>query len=266
MVADLQTVASIVVRTVFQHRLVASFEVSAAVVAVYDTLLNLDSESRFIWFAPWTSVKALYLFQRYLPFVDSVALWIYFQSMQDPGPCTSITQVILWMGVVGLLVSEILMSLRVWAVWGRRIYIAAALGALYIAFFTLGCFYFEQFVDGIVYEKPPVAIPNRQGCYLTGGNNILYKAWIMVVVYDTGGYGSLSVSPTIQNNFVAVTFVLMMIPVAKAYRRGGRAGVIKVIYRDGIKFFAVMFLCSMANIMVIVANPKFVYLFTSYAS
>ncbi|KAK1229986.1 hypothetical protein PQX77_006939 [Marasmius sp. AFHP31] len=109
----------------------------------------------------------------------------------------------------------------------------------------MSCYYFGKSVNEIVYKSPPVAIPNRQGCYLPEGDIVLYKAWIMVVIYDT------------------VTFILMMIPVARAYRRGGRAGVIKVIYQDGIKFFAVMFLCSMANIMVIVANPRFAFLLTS---
>ncbi|KAG7093322.1 hypothetical protein E1B28_007004 [Marasmius oreades] len=246
MAADiLQDVASTITRTISQHRMVASFEVSAAVIAVYDTLLNLNLEWCFVWSSPWTVVKVMYLFQRYLPFVDSLVLWIYFQFSTDPGFCTSITKAILWMGVGGVLVAEILMSLRVWAVWRRNKYIAATLGTLYVGCFTLGCVYFKKFTDGIVYDNPPVAIPNREGCYLTGGNTILYKAWIMVVVYDTA------------------TFILMMIPVVKAYRTGGRAGLIKVVYQDGIKYFAVMFLCSMTNIILILVNPSFVYLFTS---
>ncbi|KAF8998284.1 hypothetical protein BDQ17DRAFT_819998 [Cyathus striatus] len=39
---------------------------------VYDICLTLNTEIEFIWKAPWSSMKIIYLITRYLIFVDSI--------------------------------------------------------------------------------------------------------------------------------------------------------------------------------------------------
>ncbi|KAJ8090767.1 hypothetical protein PM082_024948 [Marasmius tenuissimus] len=239
-----QAISELVVHVVSQHRWSTSFESSAAMLVVYDTLLNLDLEIHLIWMSPWTAVKALYLFQRYLPFIDIVGLLMY--PLTDPGTCLLTVKVLAWMGFIGVLFSEVLMSLRVWAVWARSKYITAGLGALYVGCFTPAALYFGRFLEGVIYADPPFPIPNRQGCFLAGGNNLIYLAWTMLAVYDTA------------------TFILIMIPVARAYHRGGKAGVIKTMYQDGITYFIFLSFCSLMNIVVITTHPDLVYLLTSF--
>lgn len=44
---------------------------------VYDLLLTIADEIELIWFARWNLLKVLYLFQRYMPLVDTVTLVLY---------------------------------------------------------------------------------------------------------------------------------------------------------------------------------------------
>ncbi|KAJ8075463.1 hypothetical protein PM082_019805 [Marasmius tenuissimus] len=228
-----------------QSRLSDRMGVCAVALYIYDTILNLDLELGLLWASPWTFVKAMYLLQRYLPFVDSAVVWLYLQSAHEPGPCRDLTNVYTWSGVVGIALSEGLMTLRVWAVWGRNIYVTVALGMAYVGCFTVAGFYAWKFLEGIQYSDLPLPLPNWEGCFLAGGNNLEYLIWVMVMVYDT------------------ITFIIMMIPVAKAYHGGGKAGVVKVIYQDGIKFFAVLFLCSLVNIILIATDARYTSLLTS---
>ncbi|KAJ8090216.1 hypothetical protein PM082_018811 [Marasmius tenuissimus] len=177
--------------------------------------------------------------------MDSVGLWIYLRYPHDPGSCLVVTRIIGWSAFVGLLLSEGLMTLRVWAVWGRNIYITVVLGVVYTGCFATIVFSNWKFIGGIQFDEIPFPIPNWEGCFLTGSNNFQYLTWTMVMVYDT------------------VTFILMMIPAVKAYRGGGRPGVVRVIYQDGIKFFAILFLFSMVNIILITTDARHTYILTS---
>ncbi|KAJ8089964.1 hypothetical protein PM082_018542 [Marasmius tenuissimus] len=234
-----QAISRVVINAVSEHRWIWSFDYSAASLVIYDILLNLDLEICLIWWSPWTAVKALHLFQRYLALVDVVGLHFYplliglrkVHTLTDPGPCMLATKAIFWIGFIGVLLAEALMSLRIWAVWRQNKCITVVLGALYIGCFTPLAIYYGKFVNGIICKScpspsflsfslpnvvanPPFSIPNREGCFVAGGNNLLYMTWTMLAV-----------------------FILMMIPVAQLYHGGGKAGVTKIMYQDGITYF-----------------------------
>ena len=47
---------------------------------VWDYIITFRMEVDLVWKSKWTFMKALYLFQRYLPFIDTVWLIVYCQS------------------------------------------------------------------------------------------------------------------------------------------------------------------------------------------
>ena len=47
---------------------------------IWDFILTFRMEVDLVWKSKWTLMKALYLFQRYLPFFDTVGLVVYCQS------------------------------------------------------------------------------------------------------------------------------------------------------------------------------------------
>ncbi|KAJ8091947.1 hypothetical protein PM082_024182 [Marasmius tenuissimus] len=160
---------------------------------------------RLMWASPWSSVKAIYLAQRYLPFIDTVILNTYWYF---------------------------LMSFRVWAIWMRNRYMKAMLCALFVGHFLPSAYFYWKFLDGLVYIEPPPFAKNI-GCFELPTNNLFYVCWACLAGYDT------------------VAFIMMIIPLARAYYQGGTARMTRVIYEDGIKYYALLFLSSLLNIIIV---------------
>ncbi|EDR03453.1 uncharacterized protein LACBIDRAFT_331441 [Laccaria bicolor S238N-H82] len=55
-------------------RVVTYFDVASAMMFIYDYFLTMGLEVELVWGSRWGFMKALYIVQRYIPFVDSVAL------------------------------------------------------------------------------------------------------------------------------------------------------------------------------------------------
>ena len=51
---------------------------------IWDYILTFTMEVDFVWKSKWNFMKGLYLFQRYLPFIDTVWLILYRQSDVSP--------------------------------------------------------------------------------------------------------------------------------------------------------------------------------------
>jgi hypothetical protein len=47
---------------------------------VWDYIITFGMEVELVWKSKWNFMKGLYLFQRYLPFIDTVCLVLYCQS------------------------------------------------------------------------------------------------------------------------------------------------------------------------------------------
>ena len=52
----------------------------ACVVFLWDFILTFGMEVDFVWKSKWNFMKGLYLFQRYLPFIDPILLPVYRKS------------------------------------------------------------------------------------------------------------------------------------------------------------------------------------------
>jgi len=54
-----------------------STTVVASTVFIWDYMLTFRMELDLVWKSKWTFMKAMYIFQSYLPFVDMVGLVLY---------------------------------------------------------------------------------------------------------------------------------------------------------------------------------------------
>jgi len=58
--------------------------VAVSTIFIWDYILTFGMEVDLVWKSKWNFMKGLYLFQRYLPFVDTICFILYCQS--DPFP------------------------------------------------------------------------------------------------------------------------------------------------------------------------------------
>ncbi|KAF9266799.1 hypothetical protein L218DRAFT_996361 [Marasmius fiardii PR-910] len=226
------------------ERIISYVDVCSSTLLVYDVLTNLDIEIEHIWMRKWSYFTVLYVVQRYLPIFDTamVTLREHFAVNLSVHDCHSSYYVSGWSNLVGIMLSEIVLTLRVWAVWKRNISVAIGLVLFLVACWTPCTILIEQFLH--IMEFNDVKL---RGCFLVRGSETFYLCWVMLMVYDTG------------------TFVLIFIPGVKAYQRNGRSELVRTIYQDGVIYFAFISLLSIINVIVIIVLPSdLVLLLTSF--
>ncbi|EEB92982.1 hypothetical protein MPER_08428, partial [Moniliophthora perniciosa FA553] len=205
------------------QRIVSYVDVLSTFLLVYDVILNFNLELRHIWHSKWSLLKVLYIIQRYLPFFDTAVMVLHHQFATGLSPryCSINYHISGWCFVIGIVISEIVLTLRLWAVWRRSIPIAIGL-----AVFFLGCWVpcfvlLNQFLESMTFAIPP--LPHFRGCFISGGSHILYMCWVLMMIYDTG------------------TLIMIIIPGIRAYRMGGSSELLNVVYRDGAIYYAFIF-------------------------
>jgi len=127
------------------------------------------------------------------------------------------------------------MLFRTWAIWrrSRNILIALSVLLMLCIMAAFGCTLYEMLT---VIKIPS---PDRlRPCETTYPNpNVFYGVWVSVIVFD----------------FTIMT--LTLIKVLPAPRHDQSAPYISQVLEDGVLYFAVIFLASVANIIVISAAP-----------
>ncbi|KAG7089126.1 hypothetical protein E1B28_010834 [Marasmius oreades] len=229
------------------QRIVAHIDVFSTTLLVYEVIVNLPVEIELIWMRRWSFLTGLYILQRYLPFFDTAVMVLHHQFGENLSTryCTINYNVGGWSFIIGIVLSEIVLTLRVWAVWKRSIPVAIGLVVFFLACWVPCYVLFAQFLSATEFAILP--LPNFRGCFIAGGSHILYLCWVLMMVYDTG------------------TLVMILIPGVAAYRRGGRSELVRTVYQDGVIYYAFIFLVSVINVIVILTlPPDLVHLLSSY--
>ncbi|KAG7091409.1 hypothetical protein E1B28_010446 [Marasmius oreades] len=233
--------------TLEHETLVYYVVVAGGVLFVYDILINLDIEIECIWGTldlrkrkrGFVIFNLLYLAQRYLPLLDQVILDQYILlGATNSRKCEIGFTLSAWCSVVGVLLSELILVLRIWGVWAMKPSIAVILVAL-----ALGCsvptvIFFERFLKGLQYpELDMPGLVQLRRCLILVRNKDVYVCWILLMIIDGAG------------------FILMAIPGVKAYRSGGNSNLIRAVYRDGVIYYALIFMVSLVNVIIILLLP-----------
>ncbi|KAF8154956.1 hypothetical protein B0H34DRAFT_546227 [Crassisporium funariophilum] len=216
---------------------------------LYDYLLTLSMEIDLVWTSRWNLMKTLYLVQRYLPFVDTVWLVLHHQlgANLSTSTCTQLYTGSGWGMIVGIASSELILTLRAWAVWRRDRNLGIFLFSLYTLCWAANFVLVYFFIKSIRFGKAP--IPHFSGCFVVGADQILFVVWVILMIWD------------------ALVLVLIMIPGYQSYRYGGHSALYDAVYRDGAVYYLYIFVLSTINIVVIKMLPTaYQHLLTSYVS
>ncbi|KAG7091666.1 hypothetical protein E1B28_010686 [Marasmius oreades] len=234
-----------------QHEMIDHYFLAAGgALFIYDVFINLDVELMYIWPAvnlrkrPINKVSVafnfMYLAQRYLPLVDQVILdqYILFGAPSTTACMIGFTMSA-WCSILGILLSELMLALRIWAVWERSAFIGVILIALSLGCSAPAMFFFARFMQGIQYFEFHLSRPSQDigRCLNLMTNRDVYICWILLMVYDSA------------------SFILMAIPGFRAYREGGSSDLVKLVYRDGVIYYALLFLVSLVNVIIILLLP-----------
>ncbi|KAF9259424.1 hypothetical protein L218DRAFT_874780, partial [Marasmius fiardii PR-910] len=168
-----------------------------ATLLVYDILLNLGLEIELIWTREWSWLTVLYIIQHYLPFFDTVgwSLHHHFGQNLSTRPLSLGLQhrvvyvyhtspVYAGSDAIGIVLSEILLTVRVWAVWKRSTLVGIGLILFFLACWESFLALLGTFLSAMEFATLP--LPNFRGCFISGGTHIIFLNWVLMMAYDTG--------------------------------------------------------------------------------
>ncbi|KAF4574512.1 hypothetical protein EYR36_005854 [Pleurotus pulmonarius] len=175
-----------IIQSLGRFQIVTYLHLSCNSLLVYDYLLTFADEVRYVYGAPWNFGKILFYFTRYPVFVDT-ALTLHHQvgyslSVQE---CITLFKITGWMIIIGIVIAEVIMTLRVWALWGRTRNFAIFLSILSVATVAGGGVAFFKFHSSqsfIAMDDINSAIP---GCFPDDGNNVVFVSFTVLMGYET---------------------------------------------------------------------------------
>jgi len=175
---------------------------------------------------------------RYLPFVDT-SLGLYLEFAQPtPGQCECYYTAITWMIAVGLMVSELILLLRTWALWERSKMIFLFLGGMSSLTFVPGILITHFEIKSLRFGEVP---PGGRGCNLLSASKLIMAAYVLIALSET------------------VVVVLTIKKGLQHRARGSQSSWVKNVYRHGLLFYLYLLVITIVNMVVplVAAQPLY---------
>lgn len=219
-----------------QRLLLDYFYVTAAAVVIYDYLLTLHLEIKYIWSSRWSYTKVLFLLNRYVAFV-STSVILYDQVFLDVSAevCKTTWPLSVWLMVFRTVVATTILCVRTWAIWGKDRRVGIGLVAIMLAYVALQCVVVTRFLRSFQFSPPPYW--GFRGCLFISASRQVWAQYASIFGVD------------------ALVLTLMIISAFRFYREGSKTELSFIIHRDGIQFYVYLLCLSGANSIMALAAP-----------
>ncbi|KDQ11806.1 hypothetical protein BOTBODRAFT_447375 [Botryobasidium botryosum FD-172 SS1] len=250
---------------------------SSSVVLLYDIALTFDREVRLVWRAPWNLAKGLFLFLRYFcPLCVFLTIAIPLRATSDVRTdCLVFSAMFTITAYISKCAVDLLMLIRVYAIWGRSIKILASMGVLYaISNISSGIADIEYLATMRKY------VMSNNSCFRSRASPLIYVSWSSAVSAKprstqyplscpSGAWAPLCLSAHLatypaacrwalltldiahaQLAYDTVAFLLTLIKGIQHWRaKRIRSPLIYVFYRDGVGYFAILTILRILTII-----------------
>ncbi|KAF9440075.1 hypothetical protein P691DRAFT_640775, partial [Macrolepiota fuliginosa MF-IS2] len=197
---------------------------------VLDWLLTLEMEVSFIWQAPWTIMKGLYLFEQYMPFIGvPLIVFFIFTDVLSGDTCTILYQCIACKATILLFV--LTMIFYIFNQGCFHPHRGLGLVIFYILTWIVILVSIGLYLQTINFQAP--AVPHLLGCTKKSQRTMFSAAFAAGAVYN------------------AVMLLLMIIRAISAFKSGVDSNLMRVIYCDGIIYYIYMF-GMLSTILIVV--------------
>jgi len=208
--------------------------VATAAFLAYEYVSTVDEEVELIWKSRFSFGKALYLLNRYIPFVSSImCLYVWIMST-DLDTCR--TTVILAASVdnVQFVIVNFSIYTRVYAVWGKNKVISLILATAFTISVVCSSYVTSRYLSGV--ESVDIRfLPH--GCVINSLNNLVWINLINVMGWETLG----------------LILILM-----KRYKDRTTSGspLLDVMVQDGIMYFVAIQAVTVADLVILNTLPN----------
>ncbi|KAF8999628.1 hypothetical protein BDQ17DRAFT_744993 [Cyathus striatus] len=153
---------------------------------IFENLITMNMEITYIWMTRWNVIKVVYIFVRYSTYID-LALNIIVECVPtlSAASCKSLCYAIILFLVIGLTAPDLILTLRVWAVWRTTRTMGIILVLVNIIFLTP-----IWISGGFLANSLKFSLQNghliREGCIASANVRFATAAWGVLLAYQTG--------------------------------------------------------------------------------
>ncbi|KAF8488992.1 hypothetical protein JB92DRAFT_3014860, partial [Gautieria morchelliformis] len=197
---------------------------------IYDHFLTLDIEVELMWPAPWSVSKDLYIILAYLGFLTSAFIP---GSYHSPSTCTAMLKAHVVMIACILIISELVLVFRTWAILGKRKMLGIGFIVTFVAAIIASFVLLAHSLEHVTYISDPR--PNTRSCHLIKGQSqVTFVAFIIFTCVDSA-------------------IIFMTLYHLRKHARESSSNLVARIYKDGIFCYICMLVFSVINIIIIAA-------------
>jgi len=213
------------------------YNLASCVMLFYDMFITFGDEVEKIWKQKFTVATVLWFMNRYLSPLGYIVVLV---SFHDPDWSKSVcNRYVLYpeaLKIVTAAAIGVIFILRLYSIYGRSMIVLSVISGLLLA--ELGVKIWA-FTDGTSVNLPPGLV----GCILTGKDNSgdrFVFTWVAELIFDTAVF------------FATLSRTLV---IYRRHRRGAAIPLIKIMMRDGIIYFAVIFAANVVTVALFLVLP-----------
>ncbi|RPD65341.1 hypothetical protein L226DRAFT_531073 [Lentinus tigrinus ALCF2SS1-7] len=225
--------------TAAEHLMAAKmFSLASCVMLFYDIAITFGDEVERIWKQRFTGATVLWFLNRYLSPLGYIVIIVAFH---DPSwSKTACQRYVLYPEILKIFTATavgVIFILRLYSIYSKSRAVLYGFSMLLVTELAVKIW---AFTDGVMLQLPPGFV----GCILTGrsspGDRIIYT-WVAELVFDSA------------------VFFATLYRTIQLYRRtiiGEALSLITVIMRDGIMYFAAIFVSNLVTVLIFVFAPN----------
>ncbi|EJD38829.1 hypothetical protein AURDEDRAFT_172149 [Auricularia subglabra TFB-10046 SS5] len=217
-------VPNLLVASLQRGQTVHYLHVASACAFAYDHITTLADEVILIWRAPWGVGKALFLASRYLAWPEFI--FLLYMDLFDVSEklCYGGFVYLTWSIFAGILIAQVVLILRTWAIWGGQRRIIQALALLLLTITTVNLWIVARYIQHTRLKE----MSGIHGCLVTSSSKSIASGWIAISSFE---------------------FVIVVMTVLKGIEHFAS------LYRDGIMYYIFLLSVSLANMIFITSAP-----------
>ncbi|EDR07827.1 uncharacterized protein LACBIDRAFT_327561 [Laccaria bicolor S238N-H82] len=125
-----------------------------------------------------------------MPFLDIISVLYYILlNGSSEEACRKTFAVNGWMFAIGISVTEILLTMRTWAIWGKDHRLTIILPILWALCFGGVFTFMGVFLKSVSFIPPPRGAGYQSaGCFNVSASPMLFACWLFVMAYDLDTY------------------------------------------------------------------------------
>ncbi|KAI0746642.1 hypothetical protein C8Q80DRAFT_785379 [Daedaleopsis nitida] len=237
---------------IYSMRITEYIQVSMFALTTLEVISTLPDEVAFIWPSDFTMMKMVFFANKYSVLVDITLIAITMLWTRDPASCVLQYRMSLFLGLIGVMSSEVILVARTVALWGHNRYIRAFFFGAYLALSLFAIYFIVK--AGIWAPDISRNIASSLGCQFGLKDPDMWPAYAGLILGETGTVTFIALKRYREGHSSCMSWLKMitrqLYSLAHLFELVNNFILMKTLYRDGFLFYVVVLILSSINLLM----------------